>query len=78
MKKLKIVDSYDMRNLVDFGFKNIDYVNTFVYKYETDNFNYIIGPDRIIHYNQFTIYNVLDNVIYELINARIVECVENE
>lgn len=33
---LKIKDNYDMRKLVNFGFKNIDYVNTFVFKYETD------------------------------------------
>lgn len=75
---LKIKNDYDMRNLVDFGFKNIDYVNTFVFKYETDYENIIIGSDRIVHYNQFTTHNELNDIIYDLIKADIVEKVSEE
>ena len=61
---LNIEDNYDMRKLVNFGFKNIDYENI------------IIGADRIIHYNQFTTHNELNDVIYDLIKANLVEKVE--
>lgn len=35
--------------------------------------NYIIGEDRIIHYNQMSVNNELDNTLYDLIKADMVE-----
>lgn len=79
MRYLKIKNNYDMRYLVDFGFKDVDYVNTFVYKYEDDYCNVIIGPDRIVHINHFTVNNTAGlSVIYDLIKSNIVEVVEDE
>lgn len=70
---LKIKDNVDLKELEKFNFKQIDYVNVTVYEYKTDFFNYIIGPDKIIHYNQFTVHNELDNIIYDLIKANLVD-----
>ncbi len=71
---LKILNSYDIRKLVNFGFKNINYTNFFVYKYEDDYCNIIIGPDRIIHLNHFTVNNTAGlDVIQKLVKANITE-----
>lgn len=53
-------------------------MNVSIYKLENDYFNYIIDPDRIIHFNQFTVDNKLDSIIYDLIKTNIVEKVEDD
>lgn len=73
---LKIRDDIDLKELEKFGFEYMIYINQKVYKkivgMETSNF--IIGEDRIIHYNQCSIYyNTLDNTLYDLIQAGLVE-----
>lgn len=74
---LKIKDNVDLKELAKFGFKEINYVNVKIYKYENDFCNIIIGKDKIIHLNHFTVNNTagLDK-IYNLIKADIVEKVE--
>lgn len=77
MKYLKIKDNVDLKELEKFGFKQINYVNMIVYKFENDYGNIIIGLDKIIHLNHFTTNNtaILD-VTYDLIKADFVEVVE--
>lgn len=59
---LKIRDGIDLKELEQYGFKKVQYVNFYCYKYESDYNNIIIGMDRIIHYNQFTVRNDLETV----------------
>jgi hypothetical protein len=78
---LKIKDDVDLKELEKFGFKEQNYINGITYKYEKINGNYetmniIIGRDRIIHYNQESVFNEIDSVIYDLIQANLVEKVE--
>jgi len=79
MKKLKIVDDVDLKELEKFGFKEINYVNMIIYKFENDYGNIIIGLDKIIHLNHFTTNNTaLLDVIYNLTKANLTKVVENE
>ncbi len=74
---LKIKDNVDLKELEKFGFREIDYVNTKVYKYENDYGNIIIGLDRIIHLNHITVNNTsLLNVLYDLIKVDLVERID--
>ena len=81
---LKIKDNVDLKELEKFGFKQMKIMQgagnleTF-YKYETDYDNYFIAEckNRIIIYNQFTVKNELDDKIYDLIKADLVEKVED-
>ena len=75
---LKIKDNVDLKELVRFGFKEINYVNVKIYKYENDFCNIIIGKDKIIHFNHFTVNNTSGlDIIYDLIKADLVEKVED-
>jgi len=76
---LRIKDNVDLKELEKFGFKEINYAYMIVYKYENDYCNIIIGPDRIIHLNHFTVNNTSGlDIIYNLIKADLVEKVEDE
>ena len=76
---LKIKDNVDLKELEKFGFKEINYVDMKIYKYENDYGNIIIGQDKIIHLNHITINNTsLLDLLYDLIKADLVEKMENE
>ena len=75
---MKLIYTGDFERLKDFGFKKINYVNGNVYKYSEvtgriELYNIIIGQDKIIHYNQTSVYNYLSSVIYDLIQAGLVK-----
>lgn len=76
---LKIKDNVDLKQLEKFGFKEINYVNVKIYKYENDFCNIIIGKDKIIHLNHFTVNNTAGlDTIYNLIKEDLVEKVDEE
>lgn len=75
---LKIKDNVDLKKLEKYGFKSINYINQRTHKYATirsdKEINIItIGEDRIIHYNQMSVCNELDDVVYDLIKEDLVE-----
>ena len=75
---MKLIYTGYFERLKDFGFKKINYVNGNVYKYSEvtgriELYNIIIGQDKIIHYNQTSVYNYLPSVIYDLIQAGLVK-----
>ena len=75
---MKLIYTGYFERLKDFGFKKINYVNGNVYKYSEvtgriELYNIIIGQDKIIHYNQTSVYNYLPSVIYDLIQAELVK-----
>jgi len=77
MRVLKIKDNVDLKELEKFGFKEVNYVNTKIYKYENDYGNIILGLDRLIHLNHITVNNTsLLDIIYDLIKADLVEVVD--
>lgn len=74
---LKIRDNVNLKQLEKFGFEEINYVNTIIYKYENDYGNIIIGQDKIIHLNHITVNNTaLLDIVYNLIKADLIEKVE--
>ena len=80
---LKIKDDVDLDKLKDYGFKSYEIVGNTKYKFrhyrgalKTDNM--IIGEDRILHYNQMSVHNEMTDIIYDLIQAGLVEKVEVE
>ena len=75
---LKIKNDVDLKELEKYGFKSVFYINVgMIYKkaimrgIEINNF--VIGSDRIIHYNQMSVHNELEDVIYDLIQDGLVE-----
>lgn len=75
---LKIKDNIDLKELEKYGFNKCMYVNEIVYKKNiiqgVEINNYIIGSeDKIIKYNQMSIHNELDDTLYDLIKANLVE-----
>lgn len=76
---LRIKNNVDLKELEKFGFKEINYVNVKIYKYENDYCNIVIGEDKIIHLNHFTVNNIAGlDIIYDLIKANLVEKVEDK
>lgn len=78
---LKIKDNVDLKKLEKYGFNECLYVNGIVYKKAIirgiEIYNYIIGSkDRIIHFNQMSVHNELDDTIYDLIQDGLIEKVE--
>ncbi|MBR3163574.1 MAG: hypothetical protein IKF17_05705 [Clostridia bacterium] len=79
---LKIKDDIDLKELEKFGFLKYKIMQhgKVETKYKKDiragayvvN-NYIVGTDRIIHYNSMSVHNELDDTIYDLIKADLVE-----
>lgn len=77
MRVLKLKYNVNLKELEKFGFEEINYVNTKIYKYENDYGNIIIGLDRLIHLNHITVNNTsLLDIIYDLIKADLVEVVD--
>lgn len=74
---LKIKDSVDLKELEKYGFKLLTYINQNVYKKVISNgneiANYIISEDRIIHYNNMSVINTLDNTLYDLMKDELIE-----
>ncbi len=80
---LKIKDNVNLKELEKYEFKPINYINQRTHKYATirsdKEINVItIGEDRVIHYNQMSVQNELDDVVYDLIKADLVEKVESD
>lgn len=78
---LKIKNNIDLKELEKYGFKPINYINQRAYKYASiiRSINIItIGEDRVIHYNQMSVHNELDDVVYDLIRDDLVEKVSEE
>lgn len=75
MEVLAIRKDVDLDILFKLGFKKENYVNGLIYKYQDDYSNYVIGEDRIIHYNQFTVNNKLNKIIFILVKANLIEVV---
>lgn len=78
---LKIKDNVDLKELEKYGFNECLYVNAIVYKKTIirgiEIYNYIISSkDRIIHFNQMSVHNELDDTIYDLIQDGLIEKVE--
>lgn len=74
---LKIRDDVDLEILTKYGFNKNFYSSGSVYRYivkhGTEAQSILIGQDRIIHYNIFSVINTLDDVIYDLINDDLIE-----
>lgn len=75
---LKIKDNVDLKELEKFGFKqySIGHQTRYEYKKEIGNheiYNIKIDENRIMHFNQLSVNNELPNVLYDLIQAGIVE-----
>lgn len=78
---LKIKDNINLKELEKYGFNKCMYVNGIIYKKNIiqgiEINNYIIGSeDKIIKYNQMSIHNELDDTLYDLIKADLVEKIE--
>ena len=81
---LKIKDNVDLKELEKFGFLELGYANGVVYrfsrirgKFELSNL-IISSSDRILHYNIMSVKNELDDVVFDLIQAGLVEKVVEE
>lgn len=74
---LKIRDDIPLEELEKYGFEKYLLVGKVKYEFKkklgnNDIYNIKIDDDRVIHYNQMSVYNELPNVIYDLIQAGIV------
>lgn len=79
MKYLKIKDNVDLKELEEFGFKELHYVNGIVYGYDERHYMWnfrIVAEDRKIKFNQLSVENRMPAIIYDLIKADMVEVVE--
>lgn len=75
---LKIKDNVDLKELEKYGFKPINYINQRTHKYAAimadKEINVItIGEDRVIHYNQMSVYSELDDIMFDLIKDDLIE-----
>lgn len=75
---LKIKDNVDLKELEKFGFSqyNIGHQTKYELKKEIGNHeihNIKIDENRVIHFNQLSVNNELPDVIYDLIQAGLVE-----
>lgn len=78
---LKIKDNVDLKELEKFGFNPHVIVGKVLYKFEEIIgfqvvWNIKIDEDRILHFNQLSVYSEIPSVIYDLIKADLVEKVE--
>ena len=74
---LKIRGDIPLEELEKYGFEKYLLVGKVKYELKkklgnNDIYNIKIDDDRVIHYNQMSVYNELPNVIYDLIQAGIV------
>ena len=75
---LKIKNEVDLKELEKFGFKKyiIGHQTKYEYRKKIGNqeiYNIKIDEKRIIHFNQLSVNNELPNIIYDLIQANLVE-----
>ena len=77
---LKIKDNVDLKELEKFGFKKYNLVGKTHYEIEYKNGNNIkvSSYTRFIHFNIYSVSNCIENVIYDLIKADLVEKVEDK
>ena len=77
---LKIKDNVDLKELENYGFRLVHYVNQDIYALDEkhENWNFRICEDRIIIFNQLSVDNKLPVVIYDLIKADLVEKVDDK
>ena len=78
---LKIKDDVDLNKLEKLGFCQYNIGHRIKYKFKEqigghEIYNIKIDEDRIIHFNQLAVNNELPNIIYDLIQANLVEKVE--
>ena len=74
---LKIAEGIDLKELEKYGFEQYLLVGKVKYELKkkignNDIYNIKIGDNRVIHYNQMSVFNELPNIIYDLIQAGIV------
>ena len=74
---LKIKEDIPLEKLEKYGFEQYLLVGKVKYEFKkklgnNDIYNIKIDDNRIIHYNQMSVYNELPNIIYDLIQAGIV------
>ena len=76
---LKIKDNIDLKELENFGFEKLNYCDCVCYKFARiigthEIRNLIIREqDLILHYNINSVYNILDDIVFDLIQAGLVE-----
>lgn len=75
---LKIKDDVDLKELEKFGFKCVNIAGKIKYEFvktigKTDVYNIKIDDNRVIRYNVMSVHNELSDVIYDLIQANLVE-----
>lgn len=78
---LKIKDSVDLKELEKFGFKKYNIGKQVKYEFvkrigKHEIYNIKIDANKIIHFNQLSVYNELPNIINDLIKADLVEKVK--
>lgn len=74
---LKVKDGIPLDELEKYGFEKYLLVGKVKYEFkkrigDNDIYNIKIDDNRVIHYNQMSVYNELPNIIYDLITAGIV------
>ena len=74
---LKIRDDIPLKELEKFGFEQYLLVGKVKYEFKkiignNDIYNIKIDDNRVVHYNQMSVYNTLPNIIYDLIQDRII------
>lgn len=76
---LKIKDNVDLKELEKFGFRERHYYDDVCYKFSRFVGNHEIqnliikSQDRVLHYNINSVYNSLYDVVFDLIQAGLVE-----
>ena len=78
---LKIKDNVDLKELEKFGFVEHSIVGQIKYEFvfkigKQEIYNIKIDNKRIIRFNQFSVNNELPSIIYDLIQAGLVEKVK--
>ena len=78
---LKIKNDVDLKNLEKFGFIEHSIVGQIKYEFifkigKQEIYNIKIDNKRIIRFNQFSVNNELPSIIYDLIQAGLVEKVK--
>lgn len=76
---LKIKDNVDLKELEKFGFKRVEYYNGTCWKFtrfigKHEAINIIIREDnKILKYNIMSVKNDLEDIVFDLIQAGLVE-----
>lgn len=65
-----------LEQIADYLSKFVDYINQCVPDSLEKENSITIGEDRVLHYNQMSVHNELDNVLYDLIKDGLVEKVD--